>query len=112
MSAPPRVPAPADRTGLRMTLQTAIASSAPTDTAAPEGAPEGLLPPTSEANGLLVRALEPFRPMAETFDELARAIDTLAEIGGRPVAGSTRRLKRTLRRTEPSVTMIGQVKAG
>jgi hypothetical protein len=89
-----------------MTLHSAIASDAPID---PEGpAPE----PGAIVSPLLAQALAPFAPVADAFDEIDRTVDTLAEIGGRPVAAQTRKLKRTLKRCEPSVTMIGQVKAG
>ena len=87
-----------------MTLDPTPAPAASTDLAGPPGTPR------SEA--LLARALAPFRPMAESFAEIGEAVETLAEIGGRPVAGQARKLRRTLRRTEPGVTFIGQVKAG
>ncbi|MEE4118980.1 MAG: dynamin family protein [Paracoccaceae bacterium] len=89
-----------------MTVQTAIAAEAPTKT---DAAPLARAPVAEE---LLARALEPFQPMADAYADLAHAIDALERTGGRPVAATARRLKRMLRRTEPSITMIGQVKAG
>ena len=67
---------------------------------------------TAISHPLLARAFAPFRPVADAWAELGAAVDTLASFGGRDAAGPARKLKRSLKRAEPSVTMIGQVKAG
>ncbi|MFQ6551266.1 dynamin family protein [Aestuariibius insulae] len=53
--------------------------------------------------------LEDFR--AEIAD-LEDTLSTIAEIGGEDVSKKTRKLSRTLRSIEPSIAMIGQIKAG
>ncbi|SFC58364.1 dynamin family protein [Tropicimonas isoalkanivorans] len=61
---------------------------------------------------LLTQGLSSLAPIASDLEELAQAIDAIAEIGDRAISTSTRKLQQRLRRAEPSVTMIGQVKSG
>ncbi|WP_172293213.1 dynamin family protein [Pseudoruegeria sp. HB172150] len=51
-------------------------------------------------------------PLTEKFQEVHGALDHLARIGDRPTEQTARKLQNKLAVTEPSVTMIGQVKAG
>lgn len=51
-------------------------------------------------------------PLVERSNQLQSALDGLVQIGDKPTAKSARLLKQKLADLEPSVTMIGQVKAG
>lgn len=62
--------------------------------------------------GLLEHALSGLDPLAAKFDELDEAIEALTDIGDRGIGRRARKLQFGLRNFEPSVTMIGQVKAG
>jgi hypothetical protein len=64
------------------------------------------LPPLSLA------ALAAFRPLGEDLRDLDAALAQVQEAGDRDTAQAARRLRQMARAFEPSVTMIGQVKAG
>ncbi|SNT07854.1 hypothetical protein [Tropicimonas sediminicola] len=70
-----------------------------------------MLEPAAELD-LLANGASALRPIADGLDELSQAIDTISDIGDRAISASTRKLQQRLRRAEPSVTMIGQVKSG
>ncbi|MEL6167784.1 MAG: dynamin family protein [Pseudomonadota bacterium] len=53
-----------------------------------------------------------FSAFLTCIDDLDVGLETIAEIGDRTAQKSARRLQHQLRTVEPSVTMIGQVKAG
>lgn len=72
-------------------------------TAAPAGPPE---------TGLLRSAYAGLGAFAERMRKLEAAIDGLASADGEAAQLATRKLKRQIREFEPTVTMIGQVKAG
>lgn len=61
---------------------------------------------------LLAEAAAAFAPVAAELAELDAALGALIEAGGRSAAAPARKLRRRLRRAEPSVTMVGQVKSG
>jgi len=61
---------------------------------------------------LLADAAAAFAPVAQELAELDGALEALIEAGARSAAGPARKLRRKLRRAEPSVTMVGQVKSG
>ncbi|MEM9974240.1 MAG: dynamin family protein [Pseudomonadota bacterium] len=65
-----------------------------------------------EHSPLLRESLKSLGPILENISELEGAITTIAEVGDRTAAKSARKLQRQLRKVEPTVTMIGQVKAG
>lgn len=69
---------------------------------------------TSEPQGgeLLKAAFKCFKPFHDKAAGLTEALDKLVEIGDDTTAKSARRLGHQLDHVEPSVTMIGQVKAG
>ncbi len=62
--------------------------------------------------GLLSSAFDGLEPFARRMALVETAIDTLGEAGGDTAQATTRKLKRQIREFEPTVTMIGQVKAG
>lgn len=62
--------------------------------------------------GLLRTAFAGLEPLAKRMRLVEAAIDTLGEAGGDTAQATTRKLKRQIREFEPTVTMIGQVKAG
>jgi hypothetical protein len=62
--------------------------------------------------GLVQSAYAGLEPFAARTRVLDSALDMLAEAGGDSAVTSTRKLKRQMREFEPTVTMIGQVKAG
>ncbi|WP_161470963.1 dynamin family protein [Tropicimonas marinistellae] len=70
-----------------------------------------MLEPAINAD-LLESGVSALSPIANDLDELSQAIESIAEIGDRAISSSTRKLQQRLRRAEPSVTMIGQVKSG
>ena len=61
---------------------------------------------------LLSSGLDGLRAFSGELDELDAAIGKLAELGDRAAARNAKKLQRQMRKMEPSVTMIGQVKAG
>ncbi len=61
---------------------------------------------------LLKTGLERLDPFLGKVSEMDGAIGKLADIGDRATQKSAKRLQHQLRRMEPSITMIGQVKAG
>ncbi|MDJ0629681.1 MAG: dynamin family protein [Rhodobacter sp.] len=66
-----------------------------------------------ETYGPLATAIaEPFAPMVAEMAGLATALNKLGTIGDGAASETAARLKAKLENTEPSVTMIGQVKAG
>ena len=79
-----------------------VEASHPTtyDTAAPQG------------GELLKATFGCFKPFHDKVADLSEALDKLVEIGDDTTAKSARRLGQQLDHVEPSVTMIGQVKAG
>ncbi len=63
--------------------------------------------------GDLIRsAFSGLQSFAERLQKLDTAVDAIADAGGDTARAATRKLKRQIRSFEPSVTMIGQVKAG
>ncbi len=67
----------------------------------------------AKAYSRLVRpGLEPLKPLKAKMDALDTALTGLARIGDKATAQAAERLREKLAATEPSVTMIGQVKAG
>ncbi|MEM6825322.1 MAG: dynamin family protein, partial [Pseudomonadota bacterium] len=62
--------------------------------------------------GLLRSGLSGLRDFADNLDTLDAAIGTLSDLGDRAAARNAKKLQRQMRKFEPSVTMIGQVKAG
>ncbi|MEL6644643.1 MAG: dynamin family protein [Pseudomonadota bacterium] len=67
---------------------------------------------TPEKSHLLATSLGALSPIVEKMNELEAAISTIADVGDRTAAKSARKLQRQLRKLEPTITMIGQVKAG
>lgn len=82
-----------------MNVENAIAASK--DTAQPE---------TNTA--LLRSGLAGLQPFVRELSELDAAIASIADVGDKTSARAAKKLQRQLQRIEPSVTMIGQVKAG
>ncbi|MDA5092851.1 dynamin family protein [Aliiroseovarius sp. KMU-50] len=66
--------------------------------------------PTESA--LIRSAYSEMQSFAEKMQKLETAVDGIAESGDDTAHAATRKLKRKIRDFEPSVTMIGQVKAG
>lgn len=62
--------------------------------------------------GLLSLGFEGLRPLLEKTDNLKAALVRLGKIGDKATMRAARRLHHQLKHTEPSITMIGQVKAG
>jgi signal recognition particle receptor subunit beta len=63
--------------------------------------------------GALIRStFSGLQPFAERMRKLEAAVDAITDAGGDTTQAATRKLKRQIRTFEPSVTMIGQVKAG
>src|SRR6056297_2999518 len=71
--------------------------------------PEAAGPPNL---ALLRNGLEGFRPLAERIATLEAALARLAALGDEATAKEAGKLRRRLDGLEPSVTLIGQVKAG
>ncbi|NNK67942.1 MAG: hypothetical protein HKO95_14540 [Rhodobacteraceae bacterium] len=65
-----------------------------------------------ETSDLLQNTLQCLAPFHAKLTELDEAIETIAEVGDRTAGKGARKLQRQLRKVEPSITMIGQVKAG
>ena len=65
-----------------------------------------------EGSELLRSTFQCFKPFKDKVADLSEALDKLVEIGDDTTAKSARRLGHQLAQVEPSVTMIGQVKAG
>lgn len=65
-----------------------------------------------EGAELLERTFDCFRPFNEKVGDLTEALRKLVEIGDDTTARSAKKLHHHLRQIEPSITMIGQVKAG
>ncbi|MBF9035445.1 hypothetical protein HKCCE2091_14455 [Rhodobacterales bacterium HKCCE2091] len=63
-------------------------------------------------NGLLARAYGDLDMVTDRLEQIEAALEDLQEIGDETVAPAIRKLRRQMREFEPSVTMIGQVKAG
>ena len=65
------------------------------------------------SEGTLIRsAFSGLQSFADRIQKLETAVDAIADAGGETARAATRKLKQQVRRFEPSVTMIGQVKAG
>lgn len=78
---------------------------------------ENAIEPVSEAvtparSALLASSLETLDPILGKMTELETAIATIADVGDRAASKAARKLQRQLRKLEPTITMIGQVKAG
>ncbi|MEO1152594.1 MAG: dynamin family protein [Pseudomonadota bacterium] len=67
---------------------------------------------TPPASPLLSTSLQALDPILTKVTELEQAIASIADVGDRAAAKSARKLQRQLRKLEPTITMIGQVKAG
>ncbi|WP_291334981.1 dynamin family protein [Albidovulum sp.] len=67
---------------------------------------------TSAEGDLIRSAFSGLQAFAERIRKLETAVDAIADAGGDTAQAATRKLKRQIRSFEPSVTMIGQVKAG
>jgi GTP-binding protein EngB required for normal cell division len=61
---------------------------------------------------LLANGLSGLHAFASDLGELEGAIEKIVDMGDRVAARNVRKLQRSLKKIEPSVTMIGQVKAG
>ena len=61
---------------------------------------------------LLSQGFEGLRPLLEKSQNLKAALMRLGKIGDKATMRAARRLHHQLKHTEPSITMIGQVKAG
>ena len=77
-------------------------------------APQPTTYDTTQPNGgeLLKGTFSCFRPFHDKVGDLSEALKKLIEIGDDTTAKSARKLGQQLGQVEPSVTMIGQVKAG
>ncbi|MDU8943350.1 dynamin family protein [Ovoidimarina sediminis] len=62
--------------------------------------------------GLLRRGLDALDPFVQRVRELETALQTIVDAGDKSAARAAKRLQRQLAKLEPSLTMIGQVKAG
>jgi len=65
-----------------------------------------------EGGELLRGSFRYFKPFSDKVADLSEALEKLVEIGDDTTAKAARRLGQHLAQVEPSVTMIGQVKAG
>ncbi|MDJ1006662.1 MAG: dynamin family protein [Paracoccaceae bacterium] len=65
-----------------------------------------------QGGDLLSGTFKCFQPFRDKVADLSEALDKLIEIGDDTTAKAARRLGHQLAQVEPSVTMIGQVKAG
>lgn len=63
-------------------------------------------------NGLIARAYSGLNHFVDDMQQLEEVIEDLSQLGGETIEPTLRKLRRQLRDFEPSVTMIGQVKAG
>ncbi len=81
---------------------------------ADRGARGDVSPPRGGAPlpALTLRSLQGFAPLGADIRALDTALGGIQEAGDRDTAQSARRLRQMARAFEPSVTMIGQVKAG
>lgn len=79
-------------------------------TAEPHAAPDVVAGPPD--TGLLRQAFAGLGAFAERMQKLESAIDGLGSGEGEAAQLATRKLRRQIREFEPTVTMIGQVKAG
>ncbi|MEM0949382.1 MAG: dynamin family protein [Pseudomonadota bacterium] len=61
---------------------------------------------------LLRDGLKALDPLLRDISEIDGALSTISEVGDKSSARSAKKLQRQLQKVEPSVTMIGQVKAG
>ena len=61
---------------------------------------------------LLTRGFEGLNPYLEKSLELRQALVRLGKIGDKATNRAARKLHHQLKHAEPSITMIGQVKAG
>ncbi|MEM9318838.1 MAG: dynamin family protein [Pseudomonadota bacterium] len=68
-------------------------------------------PPKRDA-GLIARAYGGLNRFVDEMQELEEVIEDLGQLGGDTIEPTLRKLRRQIRDFEPSVTMIGQVKAG
>ena len=68
--------------------------------------------PQSEDGALLNRGFEGLQPFLAKSRELRQALVRLGKIGDKGTNRAARKLHHQLKHAEPSVTMIGQVKAG
>ncbi len=62
--------------------------------------------------GLVKKAYSGLDDFVERMSTIESALDDLGKAGGEQAEATTRKLRRQIREFEPSVTMIGQVKAG
>jgi GTP-binding protein EngB required for normal cell division len=74
-------------------------------------AAEGSLPADGNAQ-LLARGFEGLQPYLKKSLELRQALVRLGKIGDKATSSAARKLHHQLKHAEPSITMIGQVKAG
>ena len=72
---------------------------------------QGAAPATGNAN-LLGRGFEELEPFLRRSKELRQTLVKLGKIGDKGTNRTARRLHHQLKHAEPSITMIGQVKAG
>ena len=63
-------------------------------------------------NSLIARAYRGLNRFVDEMQQLEEVIDDLGTLGGDTIEPTLRKLRRQVREFEPSVTMIGQVKAG
>ncbi|MEM6609802.1 MAG: dynamin family protein [Pseudomonadota bacterium] len=63
-------------------------------------------------NGLIARAYRGLHRFIDGMQEIEEVIEDLGQLGGDTIEPTLRKLRRQIRDFEPSVTMIGQVKAG
>jgi signal recognition particle receptor subunit beta len=84
------------------------------DTEAEDALAEGPMMADEPApNSYLLRTgLEELAAFVRDVDDVDHAIEAIAEAGDRSSARNARKIQRQMKKIEPSVTMIGQVKAG
>ncbi|MEM9756352.1 MAG: dynamin family protein, partial [Pseudomonadota bacterium] len=63
-------------------------------------------------NSLIARAFRGLDRLVDDMQQIEEVIEDLGQLGGETIEPTLRKLRRQIREFEPSVTMIGQVKAG
>ncbi|MEM7722241.1 MAG: dynamin family protein [Pseudomonadota bacterium] len=74
--------------------------------------PAPAAPVQPDASALLAQVYGGLTPLVDDLKQLDHALDLLEQAGGEAVASAVAKERATLRDVEPSVTLIGQVKAG
>ena len=74
--------------------------------------PDGDAPEGAARTALLREGLKALDPLLRDLSTIDGALGTIGEVGDKSSARAAKKLQRQLQKVEPSVTMIGQVKAG